>query len=226
MRLLPSLTVLAALSGGCVVGQKIAYQDGTPHFLARAPIVLALDVQDRRDEVSRGEKKPTYVGVFRGGFGNPFDVSTASGAPLAVDFRSVIGRGLAARGYRVTSAPVATPAASADALASLAKTGAPRALLVQLVVWNSDTYNGTTLTYDVRARVLELPSGRQLATARLARERDLGASFFDPGGNAKEAVPRACRAILEELLNAAAMVEALGPAPPPPAEAGPAAGGA
>jgi hypothetical protein len=43
--------------------------------------VLAVAVHDERSEVASGDKNPAFVGLLRGGYGNPMDVRTASGAP-------------------------------------------------------------------------------------------------------------------------------------------------
>src|SRR5579872_3356135 len=69
MRLALPIVVLTALSGGCAVGQKIAYHDLTPALVARAPIPLTVVVQDERPEVSTLKKDPQFVGLMRGGWG-------------------------------------------------------------------------------------------------------------------------------------------------------------
>ena len=43
------------------------------------------------------------VGLQRGGYGNPFDVNTSSGAPLADDLKAAIGSALVKRGYTLAA---------------------------------------------------------------------------------------------------------------------------
>ena len=219
MRWVSVVVALTALSGGCAVGQKISYQDATPALLARAQLPLAVAVQDQRPEITGLKRGPQFVGLMRGGYGNTFDVETASGNPLADDVAFTISRGLAARGFSVRSTPVAPTDAPARIVATLAPTGVSRVLVIQLSRWKSDTYMSTQLLADVTARVLEVPAARELGASRVAGPRNLGSSFWDPPGHAKSVLPRALRETLEQLLNAPAIVNALS-VPPAPAAGG------
>jgi hypothetical protein len=219
MRSVPIIVALTALSGGCAVGQKISYQDATPALVARASMSLAVVVQDQRPEITNVKKGPQFVGLMRGGYGNPFDVETMSGRPLADDVAAVVSRSLAPRGFRVKSYPMAWTNPPAQMLATLAPDGASLVLLIQLLHWKSDTYMTTTLGADVVARVLEMSTGRELGTSRVAGARDLGSSFFDPPGHAQKVLPIALRETLEQLLNAPAIVDALSLAHAPAARA-------
>jgi hypothetical protein len=194
------------------------YDLATPRVGYSGATWLAIAAHDRRTEVVSGEKDPTFCGLQRGGFGNPFDVNTKSGQPLAQDFARAVQRGMAARGYRVTQVAAAPGARPADVAATLARTGAAIGLLVEIAQWKSDTYNGTGLIYDVTLRALN-PQGQELAAARVKGRDDLGGSFMDPAGHAEEVVPLAYKGKLEQLLNAPAIVQALqapAPAPSPP----------
>jgi hypothetical protein len=70
MRHLIFAGAVAALVGGCAVGQTINYHDAVLGLAASAPISLAIAVQDQRAEIARGDEPPTFVGWFRGGWGN------------------------------------------------------------------------------------------------------------------------------------------------------------
>ncbi|MEA2698891.1 MAG: hypothetical protein QOI66_3162, partial [Myxococcales bacterium] len=161
----PILCIFVVIaSAGCAIGRKHAYDLATPHVTHQGTIWLAVAAHDQRSEVVSGQKTPTFVGLSRGGFGNPFDVNTKSGHPLATDFGMAMQRGLAARGYRITPV-VASPAMrSTDVALALAKTGAPVALIAEIKEWKSDTYNNTALVYDVTVRVLD-PQARVLGQA-------------------------------------------------------------
>jgi hypothetical protein len=224
MRNITLVGAIAALCGGCAVGQTITYDDATPGLVARAPLALGLVVQDQRSEVVHGEEVPPFVGFFRGGYGNRFDVLTTSGRPLGDDFMHVIGRGLAARGFRVTNLAVAPMAPPAQIVATASRSGTARVLVVQLGDWKSDTYMGTKLEYDVTARVFDVATAQMLGEARVAQSQNLGASFWDAPGHAKKVIPPAYSAVLEHLLNADAIVKALSETPSPPAGPPPAVG--
>jgi hypothetical protein len=67
---------------GCAVGQRYAYSDANlPLARVSSGASIGLGVRDARPYVVSGNKAPTFVGVMRGGFGNPFDVQTQSGQP-------------------------------------------------------------------------------------------------------------------------------------------------
>jgi hypothetical protein len=217
------VVVLAALSAGCAVGQTITYHDATPSLRPpAAPVPLAIAVQDQRPEVLSGKKAPTFVGLMRGGYGNPFDVNTTSRKALADDVMAVLWRSFGASGYRLSGVAVAPTASAQEIVTKVAGKGAARLLVVQLGWLKSDTYMSTTLKYDLTARVFDVPSGRPLGVWRVARERVLGSDAWNPPALAKRAVPEAYREALEELLNAPPIMSALVAAPPPPvAEAAP-----
>jgi hypothetical protein len=217
------VVVLAALSAGCAVGQTITYHDATPSLRPPAPpIPLAIAVQDQRPEVLSGKKPQTFVGLMRGGYGNPFDVNTTSKKALADDVMAVLWRSFRVRGYQLFGVAVTPTVLPAQIVAKAASTGAARLLVVQLGYWKSDTYVSTTLKYDVTARVLEVPSGRELGAWRVARDRVLGSDAWNPPALAKRAVPEAYNEALEELLNAQPVIGALVAVPPPPPVAAPA----
>src|SRR4051812_18081252 len=105
LKLAAVLAVAAAL-GGCAVGQTYKYSDAPMSLEGVSSAgAVAIAVQDARPYVISGNKAPTFVGLQRGGFGNPFDVNTQSGGPLANEIRDAIARALKARGVSVT--PVA-----------------------------------------------------------------------------------------------------------------------
>src|SRR5512136_1091142 len=85
-KLLVILVLSAVALTSCVVGQKINYVSANPEASFKGSMAVAVAVWDNRPYVLNGEKPSTYVGTFRGGFGNPFNVNTESGQPLAQDW--------------------------------------------------------------------------------------------------------------------------------------------
>lgn len=65
------------------MGNKHQYIGSDPELLVTTTYATAVAVQDRRPYVLDGDKDADFVGIQRGGFGNPFDVITTSGRPLA-----------------------------------------------------------------------------------------------------------------------------------------------
>ena len=138
-----------------------------------APVALA--VQDRRPYVVSQNKPESFVGLSRGGFGNPFDVNTASGQPMALDMRDSIVAGMRAKGIDVKALTV-SPADGADKVQrAMAATGARKLLLVTLTEWKSDLMISAALIYDVTL-VVQDDKGTELARTHTHGRDNLGPS--------------------------------------------------
>jgi hypothetical protein len=146
--------------------------------------------------------------VQRGGFGNPFDVTTESGKALATDMRDTIVAALKKRDIAATPVDVSAKASDAEAKQLLLAVSADRSLLLRLMEWKADTYQNTALIYDVRLSVFD-GTGALIAENSVRSRDDLGGSFMNPPAHAKTAVPAAFRRILESLLNAPAVLAAM-----------------
>jgi hypothetical protein len=216
----------AGMAGcGSAPGQRHAYHVANPQVMQRGSLVLALAVQDWRPYVATGEKRSTFVGLSRQRYGQPSDVKTVSGASLATDFASSIGRGLKTAGYKVTTVDVGDRSLLPQVRLELLRTGAQRGLAVQIQQWRSDTYSGTALDYDVALAVFDAV-GQEIGRTAIKGHDVIvfGGHFIDPDVRAEKAVSDAYARKLEELLNAPAIRRALAPptgAPPEPPPAGP-----
>lgn len=202
-----ALLLLSATSG-CAVGNKHAYTGITPDLLAQSDYTTAVAVQDRRPYVLDGDKDENFVGVQRGGFGNPFDVTTTSGKALASDICSTIVAALERRNIEAVPVEASPKATDAEVKKILISTSNDRLVLIQLVEWKADTYQNTALIYDIRLSVLDETGASIAESARQGRD-DLGGSFMNPPAHAKEAVPTAYKRILEGLLNDPKVLAAL-----------------
>ena len=203
------IAVIAAalLAGGCAVGNQHIYHESIAELAPSGAGALAVATQDLRPYVTSGDKRPNFVGLSRGGFGNPFDVTTASGNALAQDFSNTIARSLEAKGYKATAVSV-TGSGPVNANDLLTKSGKDRLALVTINEWKSDTLMNTALYYDLTLRVYGA-AGKQLAENRVAGKDNLGGDAINPPGHAKEAVPLAYRRKLELLFNNEAVRQSL-----------------
>lgn len=209
MRLIAIAAAIAtALLAGCAVGNQHAYNTESPQLGVSGARTVAVATLDSRSYVTAKAKTPNFVGLTRGGFGNPFDVTTASGRPLADDFSATIARALMARGFKATAIAVATAMPVPDARALASRAGAERLALVSINEWKSDTFMNTALHYDVMLRVFDA-NGEQLAVNRVAGDDNLGGNAMNPPGFAKAAVPEAYRRKLEELFASEAVMNSL-----------------
>jgi hypothetical protein len=204
-----TLVAVAAVAGsGCVVGQQIPFHVQTPRLYARGGGSISLAVQDQRDEVRSGERKPDFCGFMRSGFGIPYQVTTASNGPLASDFAYVVARGLSRNGFHVLIVAVPPNQSEAATLQALASRAADRSLLIRISQWKSDTYTRTTLDYRAAAQVRDR-QGQVTAESLISGKDVLRGDFLDPVAKMKETVPDATRADLEHLLNDPAIAKAL-----------------
>jgi len=204
-RIVIALLLLGSL-GGCAVGNHQQYNGVVPALTVTGQKSVAVAVVDNRPYVVDGDKDPDFVGLQRGGFGNPFDVGTDSRKPLAMDLTDNIVTALKQRG--LAAEPVLVKPGTPVASVVTAAAGKERALVLELREWKSDTYTNTALIYDVELKVCD-GAGKPLATASKQGDDDLGGNLMDPPGHAKDAVPPAIKAILESLLNAPQIVKAL-----------------
>lgn len=202
-----SILLLALAATGCAVGNKHSYTMG-PDLSLEGTRSVAVAAQDARPYVLNKEKTGDFVGLQRGGFGNPFDVSTESGKPLAEDFAAAIAASLSRRGFKATAVGVAPSAALPDVRALASQAGVERVALVSIHDWKSDTYQNTALAYELVLRVFDA-NGTELASNRVSGRDNLGGSAFNPPAHAKGAVPTAYRAKLAELFGTEAVIKSL-----------------
>ncbi len=188
---------------GCAVGVKHDYGTIAPLFTASGGSPMALAVHDQRAPVLSGKRETDWVGVSRGGYNNPFKVTTVSGKPLADDFGATIARALQARGFTVTTIAAIPTAAPANVVSALVTTGQARLLAVTLKTWQCDVVLVTKLEYSVDASVYG-PDGKLTATKTINYSGALGSAL-----DSRDLIPRWYKLALETLFNDEKIVAAL-----------------
>lgn len=111
--------------------------------------------KDLRAHVLSGDKKPEFVGLIRGIFGNPADVRTKSRRPLTEDFSASIAAALTNSGFSATSDTVAGNESAAEAIDRLVKAAPDRIVIVQLRDWKTDSYRKIKLHYDLTISIYD-----------------------------------------------------------------------
>jgi len=209
-RLLATIVMLvsALCLGGCAAGQQIRYHDTELDLGASGNATVAVTSQDNRNYIKNGEKERNYVGNFRGGFGNPFNVSTESGKPLADDTSSVICAALKKKGFVCLPVSVEPNEPQTQVVDKLKATSANTLMLLTINEWLSSTFQNTGLSYDLVLTVMD-SQGTRVVEKKIKGEDELGGSFWSPPGHAKEAVPVAFKRKLELLLNDPAVTSVL-----------------
>ena len=132
-----TLALAPMVLAGCVAGQSLGtdYEAGP----AVAPVEgtsVVLQVTEDRPYVKSGDKAPYYIGRYRAGFGNPWDVTTKDNVPLVDVLRGDIAEELVALGHPVKEA------APAD-----------RQVAVSIRDWNFDGYQNGEFWYDLLVTV-------------------------------------------------------------------------
>lgn len=194
----------ALILGGCAFGQSANYSAASmniPAPAAASSVSIAIAVHDRRPYVLSGGKPERFIGLIRGGFGNPFDANTTSGAPLASEMRDAIFRALKDKGYTVSAVNVSPRDAQISAREKLIATGSKRLAMVTLTEWKSDTMYNTELHYDVTLAIFN-EKGEQLATNTLRGKDNIGTGGLRATMNA---YPRKIEALFDDPKVAAAL---------------------
>jgi hypothetical protein len=207
MRLAIALVVVVA-AAGCAHGNKHGYTAVRPNLAVQGTLPVAVVVQDVRPYILTKEKTPDFVGLQRGGFGNPFDVTTESGRPLADDFSMSIADALARRGYKTMQAKAPAGRVPPDARAVAAESKASRVALVTIHEWKSDTYHNVALIHEVTLRVFDA-TGAPLATSSVSGRDNLGGSMWNAPDYAKGAVPTAYARKIEALFGSEAVIKSM-----------------
>ncbi|MBD9483945.1 hypothetical protein IB229_13255 [Pseudomonas sp. PDM14] len=189
-----------ALISGCAVGNKHSYHETLADIKVTKGLAVAVAVQDQRPYVLSGSKTPTFVGVQRGGFGNPFDINTLSGAALSDDMAESIVRTFIKAGAKASVISVPQSVNKSVLAEGYKEEKAKRIILFTITEWKADTMNNTALIYDMKASVYD-SSWILIGESEVSGRDNLGGSAFNPPKHAKKAVPAAFKAKLEELLS-------------------------
>ena len=209
-RALKSLAPLVLLVGltasACAVGNRYPYRTvvASPQLSGTAATSVA--THDQREYVRSGNKSPEFVGLQRGGYGNPFDVRTDDDKPLADAMTTALVNTLTKRGFRAQPVAVDHTLTVAAVRLRVIMPGPDRGLVLTLQEWKSDTMMRIGLIYDVSLVVLDR-TGTLMAEKRLQGRDNLGTGWSS--SQVGEVVSNAFKTKLEELLDDPAIVAAL-----------------
>jgi len=157
-----SVLAIPVLLAGCVAGQSLQadYEAPAAAVAADGPSVL-LTVTDDRPYVKDGDKAPYYIGKYRAGFGNPWDVTTDNNEPLADILRRDLGEELTALGHPLKDT------APAD-----------REMAVSIRDWNFDGYQNGQFWYETII-VVKAADGTVLATSSVKDKSGITGTFWE-----------------------------------------------
>ncbi len=203
-----ALTLVAMATGCLAVGQSFKLAEVMAMLVASGTYSILIATRDRREYVARGSKPVDFVGVLKGGFGNPFNVKTSGGKAFSDIFSDVIGKSLKAKGYTPSTVVVTPQDTPEQVRQKLLESPADRNLFIDVEEWKSETMTRTGMNYNLTLTVMD-NAGAVLAKSTIEGKDVLGGSVFNPAGVAKKRVPVAFKEHIERLLNDDAVVAAL-----------------
>lgn len=189
---------LFGLLSACAAGNRYSYDSGEIVLPVNGPGDIGLLIIDRRPYVLSGDKSASFVGLQRGGFGNPFDVKTESGQPLAEEMQTRLSRSLESYGFTVHELVAAGSSDDAVQKAILLE-GYDRNLIIIMDEWKSDAMASFGLSYNLE---LNIKSDKAITVAsnRIQGNKErLGGAGFE-GANSNSA-KRAFETKMNELFS-------------------------
>lgn len=200
--------VVMSCLGGCAIGNTYSYHDVVADMIPSGDKTISISTHDQREYVVSGKKQPSFIGLQRGGYGNPFNVNTESGKALAEDMTNALAVSLSKKGFKCIPVVVLQSENANTIMQKFKDTSSDFFVLLTLNEWKSDTYTNVALIYDVNLKIYN-KTGAILAERSLKGNENLGGNFFNPPAHAKEVVPAAFKQKIEQLFNDAKIVNAV-----------------
>jgi len=122
---------------GCVAKQKVAldYQAQKAEGAAESHPKVNVTVNDERPYIKNGEKPASYIGTYRGGFGNPWNVNTKDNIALSELLHDDLMEELNALGF--------------------IKEGGDKTLIVDILEWKFDAFQNASFNYVLNVKVAD-----------------------------------------------------------------------
>jgi hypothetical protein len=200
---------MGSLLGGCAVGNKYMIADVPVQFEATGKYSVVVASLDQRKFIVDKTSPDTYVGMVRGGYGNPFNATTISGLPFSNDVGQAICNALNHKGFKTTLVPVKFDLTEEKVLERLLSNKEDRALLVLIQKWESDSFINLNVGYDLILKVIA-KDGTILATAQAKEDIKVpGSIWIGSLEMSKTEVPNIFKKSIESLLNNPEVVKVL-----------------
>lgn len=139
---------LYGCAGTTAFGRTENYSNAWPGIRYSTPVAVSVVTLDERSYTKNGSKPETFVGLMRGGYGNPFDITTESKGPLSKDISDAVTSGFLNAGTKAYVLPLYQGL-------NKAASKTERLLVLKIYEWKSDTFANTRFTYDLRADVYD-----------------------------------------------------------------------
>ncbi len=144
---------LTGCGGHTAINRTENYIYAWPRVNYTSNVPLLVGVIDKRPYVINGKVKPSYVGLMRGGFGNPWYMHTESGQPLSDDLYQAVSSGYRNAGFVVDD--VKSSMNHAEITSYFASKRGAKKILIKILEWKSDTYKRSKFNYDLSALIYD-----------------------------------------------------------------------
>lgn len=202
------LIALTIQLSACAVGNQYDYAAAQMALPVRGAGPLAVAVLDERPYVMSGGKSSDFVGLQRGGFGNPFDVHTQSGNPLAFEMQAVLMRALRESGFEPRPLDVQGRGENAVTAAVTAE-GQVRNVVLLVKEWKTDAMMHFALSYDLVLRVLDEGAAVLGESSGSGSKEEIGGAGFE--GQNSQSAAQAFETKVARLFNDPGIKRALAP---------------
>jgi hypothetical protein len=163
-----AIIVLAVFAlSGCVVGQKIEMDYTASPSAVTEPNSVSVSVVDARPYVVNGDKDPSFIGKYRAGLGNPWDVSTENNVPLAELLAADVEEAVRSLGFGTQP------------------TDSDRFLIVYIRDWNFDAYVDGRFWYELDVEVMDADNA-VIASSKVKDAKHIDGSFWTGAKSAFE----------------------------------------
>ena len=195
------ILLIGSLMSGCAMGVKYKIADVQAQFNANGKYLVVVASLDKRPFIIDKTSPATYVGMVRGGYGNPFNATTFSGLPFSDDVSQSICNALNRKGFKATLVNVKFDLAENEVIDRLLSKNGDRALLVIIKEWESDSFYNLNVGYNFILKVIA-KDGTILATAEAKDAVTVDGSVWTGSLEmSKKEVPNILRTAIESLLN-------------------------
>lgn len=167
------LLMVLIMGSGCAVGQKIDLNHiSEPVTKVENPLTVAVSVQDLRPYITNGDKELSFIGIYRAGFGNTWDVRTKDKVAFAEIVKKDLIQSLRQAGFTVQDS------------------GAERTVDIGILDYNFDCYINCRAWHKFSVTVRDA-HGAVVASTEIMDENTVqGSAWSGPKGAMETELPK------------------------------------
>ena len=185
MRKLMLLLVLVVMTSGCAVRQQINQEYAAPGgatSVNAAFFPVSVLVTDDRPYVVSGDKEDCYIGIYKAGFGIPYDVRTNGEKPLAGELKRDLETDLRGVGFAVSDS------------------GPERIIAVSIQDYNFNCYINCRVWNTLHVQIKD-GSGKVLRSKVVSAERVVeGSAMWGPKAAMERELPKIYAQMIQNIV--------------------------